>query len=131
MGDRELKTSPHSCGHRRLFLTGVSRASPEFGIARRTKGRPHTHVARAFHAGPRYSVSFRLVLSVQTVDATPSGIKLFSKVVFMKQGKRFGLSAEQKSDVWRRWKSGQTLHEIGRTFGKQHSSLRCLWSLPV
>jgi hypothetical protein len=32
----------------------------------------------------------------------------------MKQGKRFGLSAEQKSDVWRRWKSGQTLHEIGR-----------------
>jgi hypothetical protein len=29
-------------------------------------------------------------------------------VVFMKQGKRFGLSAEQKSDVWRRWKSGQT-----------------------
>jgi hypothetical protein len=53
-------------------------------------------------------------VSVQTVDATPSGIKLFSKVVFMKQGKRFGLSAEQKSDVWRRWKSGQTLHEIGR-----------------
>ena len=40
------------------------------------------------------------VMSVQTVDATPSGIKLFSKVVFMKQGKRFGLSAEQKSDVW-------------------------------
>jgi hypothetical protein len=30
------------------------------------------------------------------------------------QGKRFGLSAEQMSDVWRRWKSGQTLHEIGR-----------------
>ena len=28
----------------------------------------------------------------------------------MKQGKRFGLSAEQKSDVWRRWKAGQTLH---------------------
>ena len=38
----------------------------------------------------------RLGLSVQTVDATPSGIKLFSKVVFMKQGKRFGLSAEQR-----------------------------------
>src|SRR5437667_9589130 len=67
-------------------------------------------------------------MSVQTVDATPSGIKLFSKVVFMKQGKRFGLSAEQKSDVWRRWKSGQTLHEIGRAFGKEHSSIRCLVS---
>jgi IS30 family transposase len=62
------------------------------------------------------------------VDATPSGIKLFSKVVFMKQGKRFGLSAEQKSEVWRRWKSGQTLHEIGRAFGKEHSSIRCLVS---
>ena len=46
----------------------------------------------------------------------------------MKQGKRFGLSAEQKSDVWRRWKSGQTLHEIGRAFGKEHSSIRCLVS---
>jgi hypothetical protein len=44
----------------------------------------------------------RFPLSVQTVDATPTGIKLFSKVVFMKQGKRFGLSAEQKSEVWRR-----------------------------
>src|SRR5258707_14425374 len=70
----------------------------------------------------------RFRVSVQTVDATPSGIKLFSKVVFMKQGKRFGLSAEQKSDVWRRWKSGQTLHEIGRAFGKEHSSIRCLVS---
>jgi hypothetical protein len=61
---------------------------------------------------------------VQTVDATPSGIKLFLKVVFMKLGRRFGLSAEQKIDVWRRWKAGQTLHEIGRAFGKDHNSIR-------
>jgi Helix-turn-helix domain len=60
----------------------------------------------------------------QTVDATPSDIKLFSKVVFMKRGKRFGLSAEQKIDVWGRWKAGQTLHEIGRAFGKDHNSIR-------
>ena len=46
----------------------------------------------------------------------------------MKQGKRFGLSAEQKLDVWRRWKAGQTLHEIGRAFGKEHSSIRGLVS---
>src|SRR5580704_17567799 len=46
----------------------------------------------------------------------------------MKQGRRFGLSAEQKSDVWRRWKEGQTLHEIGRAFGKEHSSIRSLVS---
>src|SRR6202521_2371777 len=46
----------------------------------------------------------------------------------MRQGRRFGLSAEQKLDVWRRWKAGQTLHEIGRAFGKEHSSIRCLVS---
>src|ERR1700730_9745770 len=46
----------------------------------------------------------------------------------MRAGKRFVLSAVQKSDVWRRWKAGQTLHEIGRAFGKEHSSIRCLVS---
>ena len=35
----------------------------------------------------------------------------------MKQGRRFGLSAEQNSDVWRCWKAGQTRHEIGCAFG--------------
>jgi hypothetical protein len=44
----------------------------------------------------------------------------------MISGKRFGLSAEQKIDVWRRWRVGQTLHEIGRAFGREHSSIRCL-----
>ena len=46
----------------------------------------------------------------------------------MKQRRRFGLSAEQKSDVWRRWKAGQTLHEIGRAFGKLHKPIRCVVS---
>ena len=32
----------------------------------------------------------------------------------------------QKSELWRRWKAGQSLHEIGRAFGKEHSSIRCL-----
>jgi IS30 family transposase len=44
----------------------------------------------------------------------------------MKPGKRFGLSASEKSDIWRRWKAGETLHEIGRAFDKPHSSIRCL-----
>ena len=44
----------------------------------------------------------------------------------MRQGKRFGLSAIQKSDIWRRWKAGQSLHEIGRAFNKPHTSIRCL-----
>ncbi len=63
-------------------------------------------------------------MPVQTVVATPSGIKQFSKVVFMKPGRRFGLTAEQKIDLWRRWKAGETLHEIGRAFGKDHNSIR-------
>lgn len=46
----------------------------------------------------------------------------------MIQGKRFGLSEAQKGDMWRRWKAGQSLHEIGRAFGKEHSSIRCLVS---
>jgi hypothetical protein len=43
----------------------------------------------------------------------------------MRAVKRFGFSAAQQSDVWRRWKAGQTLHELGRAFGKEHSSIRC------
>jgi len=46
----------------------------------------------------------------------------------MREGKRFGLSAIEKIEIWRRWKAGQTLHEIGRAFGKEHSSIRCLVS---
>jgi IS30 family transposase len=46
----------------------------------------------------------------------------------MTKGQRFGLSAAQKRDVWRRWKAGESLHKIGRAFGKEHSSIRCLVS---
>src|ERR1700694_5791892 len=44
----------------------------------------------------------------------------------MRPGKRFGLSAVQKSELWRRWKAGQALHEIGRAFDKSPSSIHCL-----
>src|SRR5438034_4459238 len=46
----------------------------------------------------------------------------------MTQGKRFGLSAAQKSDMWCRWKAGDSLHKIGLSFGKEHSSILCLVS---
>jgi hypothetical protein len=46
----------------------------------------------------------------------------------MAEGKRFGLSTMQKSDLWFRWKGGQSLHEIGRVFGKSHSSIRWVLS---
>jgi hypothetical protein len=42
----------------------------------------------------------------------------------MRPGKRFGLSAIEKRDVWRCWKAGQSLHEIGRAFDKPHSCIR-------
>ena len=44
----------------------------------------------------------------------------------MAQGKRDRLSTEQRIDMWRRWKSGESLHEIGRAFGKGHGSIRFL-----
>ncbi len=44
----------------------------------------------------------------------------------MTQGKRSRLSLTQRSEIWRRWKAGQSLHEIGRAFGKPHSCIRCL-----
>jgi hypothetical protein len=31
----------------------------------------------------------------------------------VRPGKRFGFTAVEKSDIWRRWKAGQSLHEIG------------------
>src|ERR1035437_8381260 len=44
----------------------------------------------------------------------------------MAQGKRDRLSTEQSIDMWRRWKAGESLHEIGRAYGKGHGSIRFL-----
>src|ERR1019366_4570391 len=46
----------------------------------------------------------------------------------MAQGKRNRLSTEQRTDVWRRWKAGESFDEIGRAFGKNHGSIRFLLS---
>ncbi len=46
----------------------------------------------------------------------------------MRQGRRYGLSAEQKADIWQRWKVGESLHEIGRALGKDHGSIQFLLS---
>jgi IS30 family transposase len=39
------------------------------------------------------------------------------------------LTIRQKRDVWRRWKAGQSLHEIGRAFGRNHGAIYFLLSL--
>ena len=46
----------------------------------------------------------------------------------MTQGKRVELSATQEADIWCCWKVGQSLHRIGRAFGKPHTSIHCLLS---
>ena len=30
----------------------------------------------------------------------------------MRQGRRYGLSAEQKGNIWRRWKAGESLQRM-------------------
>jgi len=39
---------------------------------------------------------------------------------------RLGLSSIDKREIWSRWKAGQTLHEIGRVFGKCHNTIRAV-----
>jgi IS30 family transposase len=38
----------------------------------------------------------------------------------MTSGKRFRLSASQRAEVWHRWKTGESLHAIGRALGRAH-----------
>src|SRR3984957_13300238 len=47
-------------------------------------------------------------------------------MVVMSEGKQSRLSALQRADVWRRWKTGESLHEIGRACGKPHNCIRCV-----
>jgi IS30 family transposase len=49
-------------------------------------------------------------------------------MVFMRQGRRYGLSAAQRAEIWRRWKAGESLHEIGRALDKNHGSIHFLLS---
>lgn len=42
----------------------------------------------------------------------------------MSEGKRARLSSAHRTEIWSRWKSGQSLHEIGRAYVKRHSAPR-------
>jgi len=46
----------------------------------------------------------------------------------MAQGKRVEVSAAQRTEIWRRWKAGESLHKIGRAFGRKHTSIHLLLS---
>ena len=36
------------------------------------------------------------------------------------------LSLAQKTEIWKRWKAGQSLHDIGRVFDKPHTTIHQL-----
>jgi IS30 family transposase len=40
--------------------------------------------------------------------------------------RRWKLSSAQRAELWRRWKSGESLHAIGRALGKQHNVIHFL-----
>src|ERR1700693_3133056 len=44
----------------------------------------------------------------------------------MAQARRWKLSVSQRIEMWGRWKSGQSLHEIGRAVGKSHVVIQFL-----
>ena len=44
----------------------------------------------------------------------------------MAQGRYVELSVAQRTEVWRRWKAGESLHTIGRAFDRPHTSIHCL-----
>jgi IS30 family transposase len=44
----------------------------------------------------------------------------------MIQRKRWRLTPAEKAEIWRRWKCGQSQHEIGRVFGRPHPTIRKL-----
>src|SRR5258706_1767175 len=46
----------------------------------------------------------------------------------MRFRRRVKLSANQGIDMWCRWKAGQSLHEIGRAFGKDHASIQFMFA---
>ena len=42
----------------------------------------------------------------------------------MEQVRRSALTTEQQRELWRRWRAGESLHEIARAFGRRASSIR-------
>ena len=51
------------------------------------------------------------------------GTNLFKGGVYDRR-KRWRLSPAEKIDIWRRWKCGQSQHEIGRAYGRPHPTIR-------
>ena len=48
----------------------------------------------------------------------------------MRFKRRFKLSEQQRSGMWSRGKAGQSLHEVGRAFGKAHGVIHFMLAQP-
>src|SRR5580704_14547432 len=48
------------------------------------------------------------------------------RVVCMVERKRTRLSPTEKDGIWGRWKAGQSMHAIGRAYGRPHPTIRKL-----
>src|SRR6202050_2899933 len=46
----------------------------------------------------------------------------------MAQGRRVALSAAQRTELWSRWKAGESWEVMGRAFDGPHTSIHCLLS---
>ena len=44
----------------------------------------------------------------------------------MIERKRTRLSPTEKNEIWGRWKAGESMHEIGRAYGRPHPTIRKL-----
>jgi DNA-binding CsgD family transcriptional regulator len=51
---------------------------------------------------------------------------LLLRMVFMSEAKQSRLSPAQRTEIWRRWKAGESLREMGRACGKSPNCIRCV-----
>src|SRR5690606_39101409 len=81
---------------------------------------------------PRYAAIYwnltafeprRISRWVQPVSATYSMRGALKGFPAMTRTGRPGLSSDQKAELWRRWKAGDTLSDIGRALGKHAASV--------
>ena len=68
----------------------------------------------------------RLHRRSQLVNATLLARIRARKVVCMTKIGRPGMSEASKAELWRRWKNGDSLREIGRALEKEAASIRCV-----
>ena len=101
---------------------GGSTAEGFFKELRAVSSTEHTSVVRTFETCRRTLRMSAYRGWSQPVDAT---LYLNGEMECTLMGHRFhrGFTAAEKTELWDRWKRGESLKAIGRAFGKQSSSI--------